>query len=275
MTRTRLPDGDGDPYGGGRRTRPTAKPSRSMLTVVSVVVLLIAAIAFANRGGGDGDSDDSSSNGGSSSGSSGGGKDNQAQPTAPTGERPVHGKNEATGIATGFPRTEQGAQSAAANYAVALGSVEMYDRERRHEIVNAVMAPTAAPGVQQALDRTYSADVLKKIGLSKDGKAPDGLNFISRTIPVGTKVTDYSKSAATVEVWSTDLSGFAGEGSKRPVTTDWFTVTLKLSWTGNDWKALTHSLQDGPAPVSGDVPASAADKITQAVEGYGGFTYAR
>ncbi|QKW50701.1 hypothetical protein [Streptomyces buecherae] len=268
LTRTRLPDGDGDAFGTGRRPRPTTKPSRSLLTVVTVVVLLIAAIAFANRGGGD--SDDGDGGGGS-----GDAKGKQAQSTAPTGERPVKGKDTTTGIATGFPRTEQGAQSAAANYAVALGSAEMYNRERRREIVRAVMAPSASAAFEQTLDKAYSLNVLKRIGLDKDGKAPEGLNFVSRTVPVGTKATNYSENTATVEVWSTGLSGIAGESSKRPVATDWFTVTLKLSWTGNDWKVLTHSLKDGPAPVSADVPASTAEEITGAVEGYGGFTYAR
>ncbi|MFT2019509.1 hypothetical protein ACMA1D_27240 [Streptomyces sp. 796.1] len=269
LTRTRLPDGDGDAFGGGRRPRPTPKPSRSLLTVVSVVVLLIAAIAFANRGGGG---DGSASDGGSKSSRD---KNEAAQPTAPTGQRPVSGKDTTTGIATGFPRTEQGAQSAAANYAVALGSVEMYTRESRHAIVNTVAAPQAIPEFEQVLDKAYSSNVLHRIGLSKDGKAPEGLTFVSRTIPIGTKIKEYSANTATIDVWSTGLSGIAGEGSKRPVKTDWFTVTLKLSWTGNDWKALAHSLTDGPAPVSGDVPVSGADQITEAVEGYGGFTYAR
>ena len=77
--------------------------------VVGVVVLLVAAIAFANRGGDSGSTSDTQN-----------AKKPDAQSTAATGTKPVAGKQ--SGIASGFPQTEQGAQSAAANYAVALGS---------------------------------------------------------------------------------------------------------------------------------------------------------
>jgi hypothetical protein len=50
---------------------------------------------------------------------------------------------------------------------------------------------------------------------------------------------------------------------------------MKLEWTGGDWKIVSHSQKDGPAPVPGDDRASSADDIAKAVEEYGGFTYAR
>ncbi|MFF5720134.1 hypothetical protein [Streptomyces buecherae] len=268
LTRTRLPDGEGDPFGTGRRPRPTTKPSRSLLTVVTVVVLLIAAIAFANRGGGD--SDDGDGGGGS-----GDAKGNQAQSTAPTGERPVKGKDTTTGIATGFPRTEQGAQSAAANYAVALGSAEMYNRERRREIVPLIFASNAVARMQSELDRAYTKDSLAELGLDENGKAPKGQTYVSRTAPVGTKITEYANTTATVEVWCTGAFGTAGEGSKTPVANDWFTTTLKLRWSNNDWKVDSFAQKNGPAPVNADRTASTAEEITKAVEEYGGFTYAR
>ncbi|MBT2674506.1 hypothetical protein J7E95_27610, partial [Streptomyces sp. ISL-14] len=110
QTRTRLPESGTDVYGGARRGGRS--PSRSLVTVVGVVVLLIAAIAFANRGGDD-------------SGSAAG-DENQpnSSPTAASGSRPVAGK--AGGIPAGFAQDEVGAQSAAANYSVALGSADMF-----------------------------------------------------------------------------------------------------------------------------------------------------
>ncbi|MGA4953842.1 hypothetical protein [Streptomyces lydicamycinicus] len=263
QTRTRLPDNDGDIYGPGRRSR-TGLSSRNLVTIVGVIVLLLAAIAFANRGG-SGNSettaDDSSKDPG------------HTQPTAPTGTRAVDGKT--GGIASGFAKTEQGAQSAAANFAVALGSSDMFNKEQRHKIVNTVMAPSATATLQNKLDDAYSPDFFKTVGLKADGSTPSGMTFVSRTIPVGTKIKDFAKDQATVEVWCTGLLGMAGEGSVKPVTTSWFTLTMKLAWTGNDWKTLTRSQTDGPAPVSGDVPASGAKEIAGAVQGYGGFTYAR
>ncbi|GAA1285521.1 hypothetical protein [Streptomyces javensis] len=266
LTRTRLPEGDGDPYGPPRRAPGRPKPSRNLITVVGVIVLLLAAIAFVNRGDGK--------DGGSSGGDTGGGG-TEAQPTAPTGERPVDGKNATTDIASGFAKSEQGAQSAAANYAVALGSADMYNRDRRHELVPQIFTAAAADRLQTRLDKAYSAASLERIGLDANGKAADGMTYVSRTAPLGTKVGKFSGTSATVAVWCTGVFGTAGEGSKNPVTNDWFTLTLKLRWVNNDWKAESYSQKAGPAPVNSDRTASTADEIAKAVEQYGGFTYAR
>jgi hypothetical protein len=256
-TRTRLPDGEG---GGGR---PPSRPGRNVITVVGVVVLLIAAIAFANRGGG--------SDEGGESGSKGGG---EARPTAPTGEKPVQGGK--GGIASGFSQSEQGAESAAANYAVALGSDGMFDTAERKKIVSAVYAPDVADTRKDDLDKIYSdPKFLKKLGLSDSGEAPDGSSFISRTNPVGTKVVDYDSSQAKVSVWNSSLFGLAGEGSKSPVTESWHTNTFQLKWVGDDWKVEDFDQKTGPTPVGRDQTASSAKEMADAVEGYGGFTYAR
>jgi hypothetical protein len=78
-----------------------------------------------------------------------------------------------------------------------------------------------------------------------------------------------------VEVWCNGLFGLAGENSTNPVTNGWFTVTMKLTWSGGDWKVLESSQKTGPTPVPGDNPVSGADEISKAVEEFGGFTYAR
>ena len=259
QTRTRLPDRPGaDLPGGARRA---AGPSRGLIGVVGVVVLLIAAIAFANRGDSGGSPDQDS------------GKNTAARPTALTGERPVTGSE--SGIASGFPKTEQGAESAAANYAVALGSDLMFNSEKRHEVIAAITTDSARDAMQRGMDKAYSAKFLQSVGLNPDGSAPKDLTFVNRTIPVGTKLKDYGSESSTVEVWSTSLFGLAGEGSTRPVSDGWFTITINLAWTGKDWKVESHSQKSGPAPVRSDTTASDAAEIAEAVEGYGGFTYAR
>ncbi|WP_149827468.1 hypothetical protein [Streptomyces tailanensis] len=256
QTRTRLPD---DPYGSTPR-RPRSS-SRSLVTIVGVVVLLIAAIAFANRGG-----DDSGDNG------SGGDKAETA-PTAASGERPVETKT--AGIPTGFAQSEQGAESAAANYTAALGSDGMFNTAKRHQIVETIADPSAMNRLKAGFDADYSADFLKTLGLDEDGSAPSGSTFVNRTLPVGTKATSYSSAAATVEVWCNSLFGLTGENTTNPVTNGWFTVTLKLNWTDGDWKVLETSQKTGPTPVNADDPVSGADEIGKAVEEFGGFTYAR
>ncbi|MDX3059080.1 hypothetical protein PV394_28725 [Streptomyces sp. NE06-03E] len=258
QTRTRLPGGDDDGYG-----RRPARSSRSLIMVVGVVVLLIAAIAFANQGGGRG------SDGGNEKKPDAAG----AGPTAATGTKPVQGKNGT--IASGFAHDEQGAQSAAANYAVALGSADMFEKAKRDGILQATHDPAVVAALQADMGKAYTPDFLANVGLNEDGSTPNGLTFVSRTIPVGTKVTAQGADAATVEVWCTGLVGMAGEGSTKPVTATWFTITEKLKWVGDDWKIESSSQAEGPTPVNGDNRASTADDIAGAVQGYGGFTYAR
>ncbi|MFJ3586144.1 hypothetical protein ACIPPS_28500 [Streptomyces sp. NPDC090127] len=262
QTRTRLPEGGtGDPYAPARRPRG----SRSLITAVGVVVLLIAAIAFANRGGGDPATDNSSDTTTPSG---------QKAPTAATGVRPVTGKNGT--IPTGFARDEQGAQSAASNYAVPLGSADMFDAARRHEIVNAVYAPDIAAARQGDLDKVYSdKGFLTRIGLTDGGQAPNGLTFISRVIPVGSKIEGFTGDRATVAVWFSSLFGLAGEGSQNPVSESWYTTTYQLRWVGGDWKVTDFEQKDGPVPVGRDQAASSAEEMADAVDQFGGFTYAR
>ncbi|WP_327724325.1 hypothetical protein [Streptomyces europaeiscabiei] len=260
QTRTRLPEGGGDPYGGVPR-RPRSS-SRSLVTIVGVVVLLIAAIAFANRGGGDSDTD----------GNSGGDKAETA-PTAASGERPVTTKT--GGIPSGFAHDQQGAESAAANYSVVLVSADILKPARRSAIVQQVFVTEKVVDLEDSLNKAYDANFLADVGLDENGNAPSGSTYVSRTMPVGTKSTSYSDSTATVEVWCTGVFGMASEDTASPVTSDWFTMTLKLRWAGGDWKVDSFGQKEGPAPVNGDNKVSTADEISQAVEEYGGFTYAR
>lgn len=259
QTRTRLPGGgDGEGYGAPRRP---VRPSRSLIGVVGVIVLLIAAIAFANQGGGEGgDAAD-------------GAKPSGTNPTAASGTRPVEGKS--GDIPTGYAQDEQGAQSAAANYAVALVSADILKPDRRGAIVRQIFVAEQVTELERKLDQTYSPDFLGAIGLDSKGDAPEGMTYVSRTAPVGTKVADYSPTSTTIEVWCTGVFGTAGLGSTSPVTNDWFTMTLQLKWSAGDWKIESYKQKDGPAPVNADRTASNADEIAKAVGEYGGFTYAR
>lgn len=262
QTRTRLPDGEG---GDGYGPRRPARSSRSLITVVGVIVLLLAAIAFANMGGGDGD--------GGNGASGNNGKKTDAAPTAPTGTKPVTGKNGE--IASGFAHDQQGAESAAANYSVALVSADILKPNQRAQIVRQVFVTGRVDELEAKFNQAYNKEFLDKVGLDESGNAASGMTYVSRTAPVGTKVTQLADSSATVEVWCTGVFGTAGVGSTNPVSNDWFTMTLKLQWEGDDWKVDSFSQKDGPAPVNTDRTASNADEIAKAVEEYGGFTYAR
>ncbi|MFJ3671888.1 hypothetical protein ACIPSE_36085 [Streptomyces sp. NPDC090106] len=253
QTRTRLPDSTGgDVYGGARRGGRSS--SRSLVTVVGVVCLLIAAIAFANRGGSDSSSTADAEN------------KPETSATAPTGKTPV---------GSGFAHDEQGAQSAAANYAVSLGSTSMFNKNSRHTLIDSLYTPTAAAKLQSAMDQAYSAAFLDRMGLDANGTAPQGSTFVSRTVPVGTKAERYSADSAKVSVWYMGLIGMSSTTSTDPVSSTWKTWTFDLQWTEGAWKISADSQKDGPAPVPGDDKAAASDEISKAIEEYGGFTYAR
>ncbi|MFE7674619.1 hypothetical protein ACFU5N_20675 [Streptomyces albidoflavus] len=256
QTRTRLP-GDEDTYDTSRRSM---RPSRSLITVVGVVVLLIAAIAFANQ-----NTDDPTTPSDA--------RGPAASATSPTGTKPVD--TATSGIPTGHPRTKQGAESAAANYAVALGSAEMFGEERRSQILETIIVPSEVQRFRDSLDKAYSKPLFQNLGLREDGSSPEGLTFVSRTTPIGTTAAKYTDTKTTLSVWCSGLLGLAGETSTNPVTSSWFTITMELHWVDGEWKIFTHSQKDGPAPVPGDERAATSEEIAKAVEGYGGLTYAR
>ncbi|MHA6761033.1 hypothetical protein [Streptacidiphilus sp. PAMC 29251] len=258
-TRTRYPAGEQPPEPAARR------PLRTLAAVLVVVVVLVGAVAVLNRTSG---TPTANPGGGGGAGTSG---DGAGTSTAATGTQPV--TTTRNGIAVGFPHTGEGAQSAAVNYAVALGSADMYAAASRRSIMQTVTDPAVTSGMLAQSDKAYSSQGAT-FGLT-DGHAPAGLTFVSRTIPVGSKIDKQAGDQATVEVWCDALGGLAGQGSTRPVTEYWFTEVLQLHWINGDWKIAAYSQTDGPVPISGNQPASSASTIAGAVTQFGGFRYAR
>ncbi len=257
QTRTRLPEDE------EATPRQTASAKRSLATIVAVVVLLLAAIVFANQTGGDGDGDGTDDQ-----------SDGQTQPTAPTGERPV---DDATnGIPSGFAQTEQGAESAAANFSVALGGEGMFNPDERQAIVDAISSSSSRDELQSSFAGDYTAELNDSIGLDAEGAVTeDSHTFVNRTVPIGTSVQSYEDTTAEVSVWCSGLFGMAGLDSQTPVRTSWFTVHFTMVWEDADWKVVSTDQTEGPTPVNGDNRVSGSEEIAEAVEEYGGFTYAR
>ncbi|RKE20572.1 hypothetical protein [Streptomyces sp. TLI_171] len=261
-TRTRLPVAEQTAPVTGRQARPL----RTLLTVLAVVTLLVVAVSIANR---------SKPDPGRSTGATSGDRATAATPdrTAASGQQPATGT--ANGIATGYPHTEQGAQSAAANYAVALGSTEMFRTDGRRTVLATLADPTVLPALQTRLDEAFSPETNARYGLDAQGKAPKNLTFISRTVPVGADLTNYSDTGTKVDVWCNSLLGLTGLTSTVPVTENWYTLSVTLRWTGSDWKLIDYGRKAGPAPLPADQQAATSEEITGAVQQFGGFRYAR
>ncbi|MGW6917930.1 hypothetical protein ACWGB8_29560 [Kitasatospora sp. NPDC054939] len=263
-TRTRLPVGE---HPSSQSNTRQTRPLRTLLTVLVVVTLLVVAISIANRGRPDPAPPASADRATAATTAASG-----AGP-APSGDQPV--TTTSNGIGTGYPHTDAGAQSAAANYAVAIGSADMFRTETRHAIVTTIADPAALTALQTRLDQGFSPENAARFGVDAQGRPPKGLTLVSRTIPIGTKSAAYSAESAKIEVWCTGLFGLAGERSIRPVSQEWFTLTISLRWTGTDWKFSDYGRTTGPAPVPADQQAATSEEITGAVEQFGGFRYAR
>ncbi|QKW21021.1 hypothetical protein HUT16_19960 [Kitasatospora sp. NA04385] len=263
-TRTRLPVAEQTAHVTGRQSRPL----RTLLTVLGIVTLLVVAVSVANRdkpGPGSG----TSATFGDRAPAAGASADR----TAASGQQPV--TTTVNGIGTGYPHTDQGAQSAAANYAVALGSADMFRTDSRRTVLTTLADPTALPALQARLDQAFTPETVARYGLDAEGRAPKGQTFVSRIVPVGTHTANGADTATRVDVWCTGLYGLAGEGSTVPVTQDWYTLTVTMRWTGSDWKLTDYSRAAGPAPLPGDQQAATAKEIADAVQQFGGFRYAR
>ncbi|WP_424212581.1 hypothetical protein ACN20G_11065 [Streptomyces sp. BI20] len=258
-TRTRLPDGDGDP---GRHPRRPPRVGKGLITVVAVTVLLIAAIAFANRA-----------------------NPPAANPAKNTDRTPTGSATAASGVPPvntppgelprGFARTRQGAESAATNYAVALGSTAMFTADSRHRLVDALYTPDAAAALKAPQDKAYSPELLAGLGLDPQGNPPTGTTFVARTVPIGSRTEAYTQDRAAIAVWCMELTGMSGEKATTPIRTGWVTRTVQLAWIDEDWKITSVDQSTGPAPLPGDTTASASDEINKATQEFGGFTYAR
>ncbi|MGH3344887.1 MAG: hypothetical protein ACRDPK_18865 [Carbonactinosporaceae bacterium] len=255
-TRVRLPDEAG-PLQSSRRP-----PWVTGAAALTIVALIVGAVVYVNHNPPGG---------------------HQGHPGGPASEPkidpdPISGSlpdgRAAAGVPVGYRHSAEGAQSAAANYAVAYGSEAMFDPAQRRAIVAAIADPAVATRLAARLDTAFAA-VSKTYGLDGDGDPPEGLTFVCRTLPVGVRLVSYGGDTAVVAVWINGIIGLAGDESTRPVAEGWHTMTVRLRWVEGDWRWRSFTQRDGPTPVSGRQPASGADEIARAVTTYEGLRYGR
>jgi len=67
-----------------------------------------------------------------------------------------------------------------------------------------------------------------------------------------------------------DLAG----SSSHPITESWYTETIRLHWTGGDWKWVSFTQADGPVPIPGTQQVSSPGDIGKADKDFGGLRYA-
>lgn len=260
-TRTRLPL---QPEDGA--AEPRRNPVLSGVGVVVVILVVALTLAYASRRGGSESAAPVTGSAGTVAGTPRTATTNTTTATAPGGIL--------AGVPVGYPRSREGAQSAAANYTTAYGSSAMFTPTARHAVLAAIADPATRTALVTRTDAAFAAQTAL-FGLDPNGNPPKGLAFVCRALPVGTKLAQYTPDGATVEVWAAGIVGLAGAGSTKPVSEAWTTTTVRLAWSAGDWKLVDFSQKEGPTPVSGLQAASGAEEIAGAVRDFEELRYVR
>ncbi|WP_194892775.1 hypothetical protein [Catenulispora pinisilvae] len=267
QTVIRLPK---DPYEGEFKA-PRGRRGRGVLALAALVVVVSVIIAISSS---------KHNNGAASQGASTGVGGGVPPATATVGQSaPASAPSSPAfpsqngDVLTGYPDTQDGATAAAANFVAAYGSEAMMTANSRHKLVQEIADPAIVTTLQQQLDQAFTL-AAQGFGLDKNGNAPTGQSFVSRAVPFGTTVANYSAAKATVAVWINMISGTAGQGSTHPVSETWSTVTLNLTWVNGDWKWSSFTQADGPTPVPAGQQVSSSSDLQKAVQQFARLRYA-
>lgn len=268
-TRVKLPP---DPY---LDDEPRPRRGRRPIILLGALIALVVVITIVNRT--THHSTDTQA-GTQPSASAGGGSNGSAADASGPAVVPIQSSslptNSADNIPIGYPHTSAGAESAAANYVVAFYLPSMTKTSARHRLIDAIADPQKASDLESQLDTAYKQANVGN-GLSADGSAPSGLNFLQRCTPIGVSLDSESGTSVIVDVWNVTISGLVGTGSTHPVVEAWSTATVALRWTQGDWKWVSLTSKDGPVPTSGQQVPSAGQALQDAVNLFGGLRYVR
>jgi hypothetical protein len=266
QTVIRLPK---DPYDGEFKA-PRARRGRGVLALAAVVVVVAAVIAINST---------KHNNGTASQGATTGVGGGVPPATATVGQSSAAGASSpafptasAGSVLVGYPDSQTGAESAAANYSAAFASDDMVHPDSRHQLIQAIADPAIATTLQKSLDDAFG-HILSAYGLDAQGNPPKGQTFVYRNVPIGVSVQSYSSTKAVVAVWNTTINGIAGQGSTQPITQAWSTESLTLTWVNNDWRLNDFSQAPGPTPVSTQQGSLPLD-IQKAVQQFARLRYA-
>jgi hypothetical protein len=153
------------------------------------------------------------------------------------------------GVPVGYARNESGAAAAAAAYLAALGSPAMFRPAARRGIIATVTGPEATNALVAGLNTDYELTGRALDLDSGTGAPPPGGTLVARATPMGFTVVAYRADQAVVAVWQNAIVGIAGPGAREPVREYWSTETVTLRWVSGDWRWLSLSSEEGPAPI--------------------------
>lgn len=179
---------------------------------------------------------------------------------------------ELNGVLIGYPDTKEGAEAAALNFVAAYGSEAMLNTQARHKLIQTIADPAIVSGLQTQLDQAM-AIVQSGLGLDTNGNAPAGETAVTRDFPLGVSAVSYSKTKATISVWTTSIAGTAGVNATHPVQETWSTDNVNLTWVNGDWKWSSFTQTEGPVPFSTQT-GSSSDDLQKAAQQFARLRYA-
>lgn len=164
-----------------------------------------------------------------------------------------------------YPRTKQGAATAAQAYDEALGKAAfVMTADERRAVVDTISS--AAMREQIAKDVEQAAQVAAKAFDLPNGQS----QLVVRMAPMGYRVVSFTEDSVRVETWTATVFGKPGVG--HGVITQFKTTTIDLAWEKGWRLAGTGQAKDGPTPVADNPEAAAA--VAAAVKDLQEFTYA-
>jgi hypothetical protein len=141
----------------------------------------------------------------------------------------------------GLPRTAAGAEQAAIAAVRMTGSIAKAGFISRADLIRSIASTRFGPMLATS-SAAQLGELTTELGAAKIAAA----DLVWAELPLTSRVTASSDTAATVDVWSVLIVGVHGKGAARQV---WRTVTVTLVWERDDWRIDSWTTTPGPTPA--------------------------
>lgn len=165
------------------------------------------------------------------------------------------------GMPAGFPRTSDGAVSAAAAFVCTGQAILDMDPLSAEDAIRQMAATGTAD--QQV------AETLAKLRTARGALAAGTGATVYRQAAVAWHVESFDSDRARIAIWSV---GVLARDGVAPPQAGWATSTFDLVWERNDWKIEREVIVPGPAPILDNSSAPAtADQLISTLQGFTDF----
>jgi len=147
-------------------------------------------------------------------------------------------------------RTRAGAIAAAALSITAFDGDVLLHPERLRSVVSRIASTSSRGRLIEAFTRA-SAQTRAKLGADTVPRPA----IVLRSVPIGYRVEQFSKRAATVAVW---YVGIVGSGATVEPQQSWRTQLVSLVWERGTWKVSSFESSPGPTPPLSTAEAAQA-----------------